>query len=87
MENFAEYPVAWPTPPPFFALRSSPERATKDGKQLRRPGCGELHCLNQRDQITRQTRLVPDVQAIEVPLSAVPKWFFRSLLDRFSGPG
>ena len=41
--SFAEYPVAWPTPPPFFALRSSPERATKDGKQLRRLDCGELH--------------------------------------------
>ncbi len=23
--SFAEYPVAWPTPPPFIALRSSPE--------------------------------------------------------------
>ena len=31
--SFAEYPAAWPTPPPFFALRSSPERATKDGKR------------------------------------------------------
>jgi len=34
--------------------------------------------MDQIEQITRQTGLVPDVQAIEV--SAVPRWFFRSLL-------
>ncbi len=40
--------------------------------------------MDQTDQITRQTGLVPDVQAVEG--SAVPKWFFRSLLGRTGQP-